>query len=140
MSRGADTGCNRSKPFALQQWSDAIRTVRNHPSAFAFSMGNEAYAPPHELVEEFYVAAKRVSPDALVIDTDGCCVKYVSPSILLRAFAANVCSFHIFEYKIIVVSTGQTATARARRRRQWTGRRATAAPTTTWSLTWATAI
>ena len=57
-------------------------------------MGNEAYAPPHELVEGFYQAAKRVSPDALVIDTDGCCVKYVSPSIhwsrrLLRTFAAR---------------------------------------------------
>ena len=93
-SRDADTGCNRSKPFALQQWSDAIRTVRNNPSAFAFSMGNEAYAPPHELVEGFYQAAKRVSPDALVIDTDGCCVKYVSHSIhwsrrLLRTFAAR---------------------------------------------------
>jgi len=93
-SRGADTGCNRSKPFALQQWSDTIRSVRNNPSAFAFSMGNEAYAPPHELVEGFYQAAKRVSPDALVIDTDGCCVKYVSPSMhwsrrLLRTFAAR---------------------------------------------------
>ena len=55
-------------------------------------MGNEAYAPPHELVEGFYQAAKRVSPDALVIDTDGCCVKYVSPSILVRTFVANVCS------------------------------------------------
>ena len=36
--------CDVSKPFALEQWRRAIVRVRNHPSSFAFSMGNEACA------------------------------------------------------------------------------------------------
>eukprot|EP01052_Picozoa_sp_SAG31_P026492 SAG31_NODE_2403_length_5765_cov_2.260148_3_plen_1114_part_00 len=68
-------GCNLSKAFPHSQWRNAIVRIRNHPSAFSFSMGNEA-DPPHEPVESYYSITKQVHPLALCIDTDGCCVKH----------------------------------------------------------------
>jgi hypothetical protein len=71
----ADCGVGPNNTFAPRQWRDAIVRLRNHPSAFSFSMGNEAYNPPKEITSRFYGIAKAANPAALVIDTDGCCVK-----------------------------------------------------------------
>jgi len=64
----------RGKPAALQlyrdTWEGAIRNLRNHPSVFAWCMGNEMYNG-FELAGELYDRAKALDPTRPVYDSDG---------------------------------------------------------------------
>eukprot|EP01050_Picozoa_sp_SAG11_P016134 SAG11_NODE_2165_length_3728_cov_2.060072_3_plen_390_part_00 len=51
-------------------WNASIVRTRNHPSAFAFCMGNEA-SPVYDDAKKLYRWAKALAPHQLVIDTDG---------------------------------------------------------------------
>lgn len=53
-----------------QVWQDYIRQRRNHPSVFAWCMGNELWRG-FALGPELYAMAKRLDPTRPVIDTDG---------------------------------------------------------------------
>jgi len=64
----------RGKPAALQlyrdTWEGAIRNLRNHPSVFAWCMGNEMYNG-FALGDELYDRAKALDPTRPVYDSDG---------------------------------------------------------------------
>ncbi|MBN1490009.1 MAG: hypothetical protein JXA69_08840 [Phycisphaerae bacterium] len=53
-----------------QVWCAYIRQMRNHPSVFAWCMGNELWGG-FALGPELYDAAKKLDPTRPVIDTDG---------------------------------------------------------------------
>ncbi len=54
----------------VQVWGDYLRQMRNHPSVFAWCMGNEQYAG-FELGPRLYDLAKAMDGTRPVIDTDG---------------------------------------------------------------------
>ena len=58
-------------------WTSLILKYRNNPCLLDYSMGNEYYGmpgrPSFPFRDEFYATAKRLDPQRLVIDTDGCC-------------------------------------------------------------------
>jgi beta-galactosidase len=53
-----------------QVWEEYIRQMRNHPSVFAWCMGNEL-PDTFRIAPELYKTAKQLDPTRPVIDTDG---------------------------------------------------------------------
>jgi hypothetical protein len=67
-------------------WSQYIRQMRNHPSVFAWCMGNELWNG-FSLGQELYKTAKELDPTRPVIDSDGLVRKpIVRPTIDYMSF------------------------------------------------------
>jgi hypothetical protein len=65
-----DRSTDAGKDLYRQVWRDYIRQMRNHPSVFAWCMGNELWNG-FPLGPELYDTAKKLDPTRPVIDTDG---------------------------------------------------------------------
>lgn len=59
-----------ARALYAQVWRDYIRQMRNHPSVFAWCMGNEQWQGL-DLGPELYALAKALDPTRPVIDSDG---------------------------------------------------------------------
>ena len=65
-----DRSTDAGKDLYRQVWRDYLRQMRNHPSVFAWCMGNELWNG-FPLGAELYGAAKELDPTRPVIDADG---------------------------------------------------------------------
>lgn len=64
----------RERAITKRQWSELIKRLRNHPSIWIWSMGNEMDCsnPVYDqMVRDLYQEAKKLSPDVLVTPSDG---------------------------------------------------------------------
>lgn len=75
--KGASPAARR---LYVQVWKDYIRQMRNHPSVFAWCMGNEQWQGV-ELGAELYSLAKALDPTRPVIDSDGVWPRQQRPTL-----------------------------------------------------------
>jgi hypothetical protein len=85
----------------VRVWGDYIRQMRNHPSVFAWCLGNEQYQG-FELGAGLYDLAKSLDGTRPVIDTDG-----IPPGIERRTLDYHVVQFNEFSAEAVAWGAGR---------------------------------